>query len=129
MEFRSMKRLLTALALLMCFSSVPSTLASTAGQNRNLDFTLVNKTGLTIQELYISTTKDDKWGEDVLGQDVLKDGARVDIKFSPKETSCRWDLKIVDEDDDDVEWEDFNLCEASEITLLYEKGKPTALIK
>lgn len=124
-----MKRLLVLLAACIFTSSLASSSAASAGQDRNLDFTLVNKTGLTIVELYISTTKDDKWGEDVLGQDVLKDGAKVDIKFSSKETSCRWDLKIVDEDKDDVEWEDFNLCEISEITLMYEKGKPTATYK
>jgi hypothetical protein len=124
-----MKRAIGLLALCLLTSSFSVGSAASAGQSRNLDFTLVNKTGLVIVELYISTTKDDKWGEDVLGKDVLKDSEKVDIKFSPKETSCRWDLKIVDEDKDDVEWEDFNLCEISEITLMYEKGKPTATFK
>jgi hypothetical protein len=124
-----MKRAIWLLAFCVFASSLSMGSAASTGQSRNLDFTLVNKTGLVIVELYISTTKDDKWGEDVLGKDVLKDDEKVDIKFSSKETSCRWDLKIVDEDKDDVEWEDFNLCEISEITLMYEKGKPTATFK
>jgi hypothetical protein len=124
-----MKRLFLILAASVLASSFTSGPAAAVAQNRNLDFTLVNKTGLTIVELYISTTKDDKWGEDVLGRDVLNDSEKVTIKFSPRETSCRWDLKIVDEDKDEVEWEDFNLCEANEITLMYERGKPTATIK
>lgn len=98
-------------------------------QRRNLDFTLVNKTGLTIMEVYLSPTSEDEWGEDVMGKDVLKNGEKVDITFSSGETECNWDLKIVDEDDDDVEWTKLNLCTASEITLMYEGKKPTAVIK
>lgn len=93
------------------------------------DFVLVNKTGLVIAELYLSPVNDDKWGEDVLGKDVLKHNEKVTITFPHKATDCMWDLKIVDEDDDDVEWEDINLCKASEITLLYEGKRPTAIIK
>lgn len=98
-------------------------------QRRNLDFTLVNKTGLTIMEVYLSPTNDDEWGEDVMGKDVLANGEKVDITFSSGETECNWDLKIVDEDDDDVEWTKLNLCTANEITLMYEGKKPTAIIK
>lgn len=100
-----------------------------AAQNRKLDFTLVNKTGLTIMELYVSPTADDEWGDDVLGRDVLKHNEKVDIVFSRSEKDCTWDMKIVDEDDDDVIWTKLDLCTANEITLLYEGKKPTAIIK
>jgi len=95
----------------------------------DLDFTLVNDTGLTINEFYVSPSNDNEWGEDVLGRDVLAHGERLDITFSRKETECMWDLKIVDADKDDVIWEDINLCKASEITLQYKGKHATALIK
>ena len=98
-------------------------------QRRNLDFTLVNKTGLDIIEVYLSPTSEEEWGEDVMGKDILEHGAKVDITFSSSETECNWDLKIVDEDDDEIEWLKLNLCTANEITLLYENKKPTAIIK
>lgn len=94
-----------------------------------LDFTLVNRTGLTIQEVYVSPTSDDEWGEDVMGRDVLRNAEAVDISFSRRETECHWDLKVVDDDEDTVVWEKLNLCEASEITLMYEGKRPTAIIK
>lgn len=100
-----------------------------AAQNRKLDFTLVNKTGLTIDEVYVSPSDDDEWGEDVMGKDVLKDGESVDIEFSRKETTCQWDLKVVDADKDSIEWTKLDLCKANEITLKYEGKKPTAIIK
>jgi hypothetical protein len=107
---------------------VASTVAAPV-QRRNLDFTLVNKTGLTIDEVYLSPTSDDDWGKDVMGRDVLKNGGKVDITFSSEEAECNWDLKIVDEEEDAVEWDKLNLCTANEITLMYEGKRPTAVIK
>jgi hypothetical protein len=93
------------------------------------DFVLVNRTGLTISEFYVSPSNDDEWGEDVLGRDTLASGEQLEISFSRKEKECVWDLKIVDEDEDEITWEDINLCKATEITLKYENKKPTAVIK
>jgi hypothetical protein len=123
-----MKRFASLMALAFCVS-LSSAAAAPARQNSKLDFTLINKTGLVIHELYVSPAKDDEWGDDILGRDVLKNGEKVDITFSPKAKACAWDMKIVDEDKDSVEWTNLDLCKADEITLLYEKGKPTAIIK
>jgi hypothetical protein len=119
----TMKRVLMGLCFAVVFAV---SVAAFAGDQ---DFVLVNKTGLTIDELYVSPTHDNEWGEDVLGKDVLKNNENVEIKFSRKETACVWDIKIVDEDDDDVIWTEIDLCKASEITLFYKNGKPTAQIK
>lgn len=98
-------------------------------QRKNLDFTLVNKTGVDIMEVYLSPTSDNEWGEDVMGKDILENGQKVDITFSSAETECNWDLKVVDEDDDEIVWTKLNLCTANEITLMWENKKPTAIIK
>ena len=98
-------------------------------QQSKLDFTLLNRTGLTIQELYVSPDESDDWEEDVLGRDVLKHNESVDITFGRSEKSCDWDLKIKDEDGDEIEWDSLDLCAASHITLLYQNNKPTAVIK
>lgn len=118
-------RVLICAASLLCLTA-GSTITA---QNRQLDFELLNRTGLIIAELYVSPTSDDEWGEDVLGRDILRHGETVEIQFSRKERECFWDMRIVDEDDDEVVWEKLNLCEASHITLRYENGQPTATIK
>jgi hypothetical protein len=94
-----------------------------------LDFRLMNDTGLTIAEIYVSPNDSDEWGEDIMGKDVLKHRESVDIEFSRKEKSCNWDLKIVDEDNNDIEWTELDLCKASHITLQYRGKKATAIIK
>ena len=118
-----MKRVLLA----VCAAVVIGGSAAAALQDQ--DFVLVNKTGLTIDELYLSPINDEEWGNDVLGKDVLKHNEKITIEFSHKESECMWDMKIVDADDDDIIWEDFNLCKIHEITLLYQNKKPTAITK
>lgn len=49
-----------------------------AGPDR-LDFTLHNNTGYQIEEVYVSPTDTDDWEEDVLGEEVLENGAQVEI--------------------------------------------------
>jgi hypothetical protein len=118
-----MKRLILAVALVAVAAASPLSAQS------KLDFTLLNKTGLTIDYVYVSPTNNDEWGEDVMGRDVLAHGESVDIVFSRSEKSCMWDLKVKDEDGDEVSWGNLDLCQASHITLNYEGGRPTATIK
>jgi hypothetical protein len=115
-----------ALAVAVLSLSLASPLVA---QQSKLDFTLLNRTGLTIQELYVSPDESDEWEEDVLGRDVLKHNESVEITFSRSEKSCDWDLKIKDADGDEIEWDSLDLCAASHITLLYQNNKPTAVIK
>jgi hypothetical protein len=93
------------------------------------DFTLVNGTGVTIVEFYCSPTTTNDWEEDVLGVDTLAPEESVHITFSREQENCSWDLKIKDEDADEIIWMEIDLCEAAVITLYYEDGKPTARIE
>jgi hypothetical protein len=91
------------------------------------DFTLLNRTGLRVVELYLSPTTTDDWEEDVLGVEVLEDGESVEVQFSPKERAAAWDLKIIDADGDEVTWTNLRLDRISKITLRYDKdGNPIA---
>src|SRR5437773_1832450 len=54
-------------------SSSNSSTSTTAAQ----DFTLINKTGVVIDKLYVSPANKDEWGDDILGQDQLADGQSV----------------------------------------------------
>lgn len=85
------------------------------------DFTLVNRTGYDLREVYISPSNKEAWGKDRLGQNVLESGKSRLFKFSDK-SSCKQDLKVVfDDDGSDVTWEDFDLCELNKITLKYNR--------
>ncbi|HYY58423.1 MAG TPA: hypothetical protein VE842_13905 [Pyrinomonadaceae bacterium] len=90
------------------------------------DFTLVNDTGVTINELFVSPHSSNEWEEDVLGQDQLADGESVNIHFSRSEKAAKWDLKVTDKEGNSIEWADLNLLEISKVTLHYENGRAWA---
>ncbi len=98
--------------------------AGSASAEGELDFTLVNKTGWAIKEIYIAPSTQEEWepsDKNVLPR-RLKDEESVDITFHPKTTAPKWDLKIVWVDGGDaVEWLGFNLTEISKITLFYDE--------
>ncbi len=91
----------------------------------NLDFTLVNKTGYPINEVYVSSAATNDWEEDVLGRDQLGNSERVNIRFERGASGCNWDMKVVYEDEDEAVWERLNLCEISSLTLRWDRNKGT----
>ncbi len=95
-----------------------------ASAENELDFTLVNKTGWAIKEIYIAPSTQDEWeptDKNVLPRS-LKDEETVDITFNPEASAPKWDLKIVWVDGGEaVEWLGFNLSEISKITLFYDE--------
>ena len=105
------------LAVMFVSGMVASGLAS-AG---NADFTLVNKTGYALREVYLSPAHKTKWGNDRLGNNTLENNKSRLFKFADK-SSCVQDLMVVfDDDGSDVTWEDFDLCELNKITLKYNR--------
>jgi hypothetical protein len=93
------------------------------------DFTLVNKTGLVIDKVFISPHDSNDWEEDVLGQDQLADDATVDIKFQRNEKAALWDIKVEDTKGNAVMWTSLNLLTISKVTIRNEGGKATAEVE
>ncbi|GAT35499.1 hypothetical protein TSACC_3566 [Terrimicrobium sacchariphilum] len=118
-----MKRILFSLtvASVAMFTQVSSVRAG------DQDFTVHNKTGVEIHELYVSPHSSNDWEEDVLGKDKLPDGEDLDITFSPKEKADEWDLKVVDSKGNSITWENLKLTEITDVTLYYKDGEATAV--
>lgn len=85
------------------------------------DFTLINKTGYDLDQVYVSPSNSTDWHEDILGRDVLGDDETCDIHFSRSEDTCLWDLRAVYTDNSAVVWEDIDLCAVSFITIRYDE--------
>ncbi len=109
---------LTRRLLLGCITTVLSVGAAVAG---DVDFTLVNRTGYDLREVYVSPSNKNAWGKDRMGDKVLENGRSRLFLFSDK-SACTQDLKVVfDDDGSEVIWEDIDLCEISKITLKYNR--------
>jgi hypothetical protein len=86
------------------------------------DFTLVNRTGYDIREVYISPTHRNSWGNDRMGDGMLENGKQKLFRFSDK-AACKQDIKLVfDVDGSEVTAEEIDLCEVNKITLKYNKS-------
>ena len=96
-------------------------LISTGALAGNADFTLVNKTGYAINEVYISPSQKNNWGNDRLGEYQFLNGDSKKFKFGDTK-HCEQDIKVTFTDDEsEVVWEDINLCEVDKITLKYNR--------
>lgn len=94
-------------------------LSPASGRAADQTFTLVNRTGLTLTEVYVSPATSDEWGENGLGQGVLEKNDRIKIRFNRAEKACDWDLKVLDSTGASAEWTDFDLCQTSTILIYF----------
>src|SRR5580700_7788760 len=90
----------------------------------NQDFTLWNETGFRIGEFHVSLANDAKWGEDVLGKDVLETGDKTHITFHGyKESDCIFDMMIRKNNDGEMfQVGGVNLCEIDDVAFTSKDG-------
>ena len=116
--------LLAALVVGMLTQIIPA-----HADNDDLDFTLVNKTGYGIKEIYIAPSASTDWGDNIITK-ALENGDELSITFSAKAKAEHWDIRIAWVDpDDDVIWKSCKLSEINKITLHYNRdsGETTAV--
>jgi hypothetical protein len=86
-----------------------------------LDFKLVNNTGEDFYAVYLTETTTTNWGEDILPEDIVENGATIDItfKYVDDETLCIWDLRLTHDasEEDYIYINEIDLCEVSVLTL------------
>ena len=105
---------LMVLAVVFALSMMLMPRAFTQGKQ---DFTLLNRSGVAINELYVGPHSSDDWGQDILGIDTLPNGKNQDIVFDPKDKVARWDIQLIDENGKKHTQYDLNLMQISEITV------------
>jgi hypothetical protein len=112
--------------LLFITSIVAATLASSlALAESKQDFQIVNSTGYQIDEVYVSPADADKYGDDILDDDAVPDGGTVNVHFNGGGSACKFDIKVVYEDEDEAEFHNVNLCSISKVTLFWDRKAGT----
>jgi hypothetical protein len=79
-------------------------------------FNLLNRSGQTIREIYVSAVTDTNWGRDLLGQDVLADGRAFAVRIAPS-AGCRHDVRVVYADGRPEERRDVNTCTITQMAF------------
>lgn len=65
-----------------------------------------NQSSWDIHEIYFSPSSQEDWGEDYLGRHVLEQGMSLSLSGV---SSGRWDIRLVDEDNDVCVLEDIRI--------------------
>lgn len=102
------------------------TLATSAVAD-NYTFTLINKTGFEIIDLFFSPAEQKNWGDEVLTVDTLPDKEKIKINVIRKEQSENWDILANDEQGASYQWPNLNLSEISTLILTIKAGQPIAI--
>ncbi|MBN8938893.1 MAG: hypothetical protein J0H01_05350 [Rhizobiales bacterium] len=97
----------------------------TAQAQGQQDFALINQTGYTIDEIYVSPASANSWGEDLAGDDSLEHGQQFNVSFRPGTQACNWDIRVVYDDGDSSEFRGVNLCSVSKVTLFWNRQAGT----
>ena len=82
------------------------------------DFTLVNGTGQTIREIYLSPSSSSEWiYQDELGRKVLRPGQDIFLDFDPRDNVQYWDVKVVYENGNEDYWIGLDLYRIYSLTI------------
>ena len=112
-----------AIAAIVAAGLLAATPAAYAGGQ---DFSLVNRTGYQIDDLYVAPSASDNWGREIMGRgNVLTNGDSYDVSFSRGARACHFDLKVRYHDGDEATWRDLNLCEISKVSLFWDRRNNT----
>lgn len=98
-----------------------ATYADGHAQNR-ADLVLVNKTGYSISEAYISAVNTNQWKENLIGNHRFDHEAERVIRRPDTSRACRWDLLVVFDDDGEMAiWSSIDFCKEVRVTLHYDR--------
>ena len=112
--------LATAAAALMasCLSIAPVAQAQTDRDGQQRWINIVNRSGVTIREFYMTDVDTRGWGDDRLGQEVVEPGDSLRVVPTPRQRArgyCQFDMKVVFANDRTVERRGVNLCSTTNL--------------
>lgn len=79
---------------------------------------VVNKSDWQIDQFFLSSSEDDDWGPDQLGEDVIGSGESFSLQSIPCDN---YDVMLVDEDGDECVVEEVDICGGAESWVITNK--------
>src|SRR3712207_1933242 len=83
---------------------------------QDVDYELINDSGLTLMEFYTSPVDEGAWGDDILGADVLASGEAGTVSIGDGGAQCDYDLRFVFEDGSELV-DTVNVCDTARYRL------------
>jgi hypothetical protein len=109
-----MKKLLFAAALFSALFFFSNTNANAQA----LAFSIVNNTGFTLNNIYVTPSETTNWGKDILPNDMFNDQSTVNVTIpADYGTTCLFDIKITDVPGDAVVFYKVDACTLHTLTI------------
>jgi hypothetical protein len=89
--------------------------APASAQSTDPSFRLNNRSGVTIQEVYVSSSARSDWGQDHLGQNVLHHGQTLIVRLPVGE--CVNDMRLVLANGRSMERRNVNTCSITDYNI------------
>lgn len=83
---------------------------------QDVQYELINDSGLTLMEFYTSAADEGAWGDDILGANVLPAGETGAVTIPEGSAQCDRDLRFVFEDGSE-QVKRANVCDAASYTI------------
>jgi len=94
------------------------------------DFQIVNRSDFDIHEIYVAPSSGDDWEEDLLGEDgVLEAGETFTVEFDEEPDEDEYDVRMVDEDGDEMVFENIDLTEVRQLIVQYDEDDEDYYVK
>jgi hypothetical protein len=98
--------------LVVLLGCMPPALA----QQGDPSFNLLNRSGQAINEIYVSPVREQFWGRDLLGTEILPDGRSFPVRIAPS-AGCQHDVRVVYADGRNEERRNQNTCTITEMAF------------
>jgi hypothetical protein len=98
------------------FALISTTALSAPALAEDLVFELINNSSVNLQQLYVSPSATDTWGEDILGVEILAAGETGTVTIADGLTTCAYDLRFVTDTGNEVTSSQ-DLCALATFTL------------
>lgn len=82
----------------------------------DLIFDLTNSSTANLQELYVSASDTNAWGEDILGQDILAVDEAANVTIPGGTETCAFDMRFVMDNGNTIEGS-ADLCTTNSFTI------------
>jgi len=83
-----------------------------------LTFQIVNNTGVTLNNLYVTPSETNNWGSDILPQSMFDAGSTVTVTIpADYGQTCAFDIKITDVPGNYVYFKNVDACKLKVLTI------------
>jgi hypothetical protein len=107
-----LRHLLPAAFMLAAFMLAGAAMPALA---QDPSFRLNNRTGGTINEVYVSSSARSDWGRDLLGANVLQAGQTLTIRLPNGQ--CMNDIRVVYANGRSQDWRQRNTCQLTDFNI------------